>query len=271
MTDWLLVETLGHEPVVVAAGRRTTNLAPISAFLRRSPHLMAIQTAIAETVHSGHGLNTITPKNGRVIRTEVVRMSDGHIHGVHVWSGPPDEEPPDRPVPGPLKWDLTSGIATDTPESLANSGMDPCQDATNGRAFAEDLPTRDLNPSETRVLTLANRPQPGDTICATWEVTDHTGEPITVGFVARSNMETLDDGSERLICRAMNWRSEPDCADGTADRVELYGDASTEPGAPTFAGAGELAHSGLADAIDPPKGLGKTRSRRKQRTAKPIS
>jgi hypothetical protein len=31
---------------------------------------------------------------------------------------------------------------------------------------------------------------PGDTICTFWDVTDHRGDLITVGFVARANMET---------------------------------------------------------------------------------
>jgi hypothetical protein len=44
--DWLLVETLGAEPAVVAQGSQTKNLVPISAYLRRNPHLMAIQSAI---------------------------------------------------------------------------------------------------------------------------------------------------------------------------------------------------------------------------------
>ena len=97
--DWLLVETLGSEPAVVAQGRQTKNLVPISTLLRRNPNLMAIQTAIGETVRAGVGLSSITPKNDRVIRTEVVQMSDGLTHGVHVWVGPPDMEPPERPVP----------------------------------------------------------------------------------------------------------------------------------------------------------------------------
>ena len=49
--DWLLVETLGSEPAVVAQGLHTKNVVPVSAFLRRNPHLMAVQTAIGETVH----------------------------------------------------------------------------------------------------------------------------------------------------------------------------------------------------------------------------
>ena len=101
---------------------------------------MAIQTAISETMHAGQGLSSITPKNDRVIRTEVVPMSDGRIHGVHVWVGPVDDEPPERPIPGPLTWDLTTGVATDTPESLSNSGLDPEKEATHGRSFADDMP-----------------------------------------------------------------------------------------------------------------------------------
>lgn len=216
--DWLLVETLGNEPAVVARGRQTKNLVPISSFLRRNPHLMAIQTAIAETVRTGQPLNSITPKNDRVIRTEVVQMSDGRIHGVHIWIGPPDVEPPDRPIPGPLKWDLTTGIATDTPESLFNSGMDPETESTQDRAFADDLPTRDLNPSETKVLAMAINPEPGVSFCNTWDVTDHRGRQITVGFVARAANEEQADGSERLICRAMNWRS---VRDGPAVQPDL--------------------------------------------------
>ena len=143
--DWLLVETLGSEPVVVADGRQTKNLIPISVFLRRSPDLMAIQTAISEAVRAGEAMSTITPRNDRVIRTEPVVMSDGRVHGVHVWIGPLDMEPPERLIPGPLKWDLTAGVATDTPESIYNSGRDPSTEATHGRTFAEDLPMRALN------------------------------------------------------------------------------------------------------------------------------
>jgi Family of unknown function (DUF5628)/Domain of unknown function (DUF5593) len=206
--DWLLVETLGNEPVVVARGRQLKNMVPISAYLRRNPNLSAIQTAVAETVASGQSLASITSKSDRVIRTEPVKMSDGRVHGVHVWSGPADAEPPERPVPGPLKWDLTIGVATDTAESLANSGMDPAVEATHGRAFADDLPTRDLNPSETKVLALTIKAEPGQTMCTSWDVTDHEGNPIKVGFVARIGLEAALDGSDHLVSRAMNWRGE---------------------------------------------------------------
>lgn len=205
--DWLLVETLGTEPAVVAHGAYTKDLVPVATYLRRNPHLMAIQTAIAETVRTGGGLSSITPKNDRVIRTEVVQMSDGRIHGVQLWAGAPDEAPPERPLVGPLLWDLTEGTATDTAESLEVGGWDPARQATHGRAFADDLPRRDLNPNEAEVLSMVIQPEAGVTLCNTWDVTDYRGQPITVGFVARSLPEVQADGRERLICRAMNWRS----------------------------------------------------------------
>lgn len=215
--DWLLVETLGTEPVVVAQGRRMKNLVPISAFLRRNPHLAAIQTAITETVATGNSLASITPKSDRVIRTEPVTMSDGKVHGVHVWIGPADAEPPERPIPGPLKWDMTTGEATDTVESLANAGMDPAEERTHGRAFVEDLPSRDFNKDEARVLALAIDAAPGRTYCTSWDFNDKLGGFRRVGFVARTAMEPAEDGTDHLIARAMNLVGELDESDAPTD------------------------------------------------------
>jgi len=206
--DWLLVETLGAEPAVVAQGRQLKNLVPITTFLRRSPYLSAVRTAIAETVQTGQSLTSITTKRDRVIRTEPVVMSDGRVHGVHVWTGPADAEPSERPIPGPLKWDLTLGVATDTRESLANSGKNPEVEVVFGRAFAEDLPSRELNPNEAKVLALAVKAKPDQTLCSTWDLTDWQGNPIRIGFVVHTALEPQPDGREHLVARAMNWRAE---------------------------------------------------------------
>ncbi len=206
--DWLLVETLGGDPAVVAQGRQLKNLVPITTFLRRSPYLSAVRTAIAESVQTGQSLTSITPKRDRVIRTEPVVMSDGQIHGVHVWTGPADAEPAERPTPGPLKWDLTLGVATDTRESLVNSGKNPEVEVTFGRAFTEDLPSRDLNPNETKVLAMAVKAKPDQTLCSTWDLTDWQGNAIRIGFVARTGLESGSDGRDHLVARAINWRAD---------------------------------------------------------------
>lgn len=221
--DWLLVETLGSEPAIAAQGRALKNLVPISVFLRRNPNLADLTAAIAQTVSTRRPVSGITTRHDRVIRTEPVLMTDGTVHGVHVWIGPADSPPPERPIPGPLVWNLTTGTATDTAESLSNSGLNPAEERTDGRSFAEDLPKRDLNPSESLVLSRLIKCDPGETMASTWDVTDRHGELITVGFVARVDLEPAADGTEHLICRAMNWRGHRDgpavAADHLAQRI----------------------------------------------------
>jgi len=180
------------------------NLVPLSVFLRRNPNLAAIQTAVAETVATGTSLTSVTPKTDRVIRTVPITMTDGRIHGVHVWCGPTNAEPPERPIPGPLKWDMTLGVATDTVKSLVNEGLDPTTESTNGRAFVEDIPWQDPNPDEAKVLALTIDAAPNRTYSTTWSFTDKQGNFHTVGFVARTGMEVAEDGSQHLVGRAMN-------------------------------------------------------------------
>jgi hypothetical protein len=207
--DWLLVETLGKEPAVVALGRQLRNLVPITAFLRRNPHLAAIQTAIAESLQTNQSMVSITPKRDRVIRTEPVLMSDGRMHGVHIWSGPAGVEPPERPIPGPLKWDMTLGVATDTPESLANTGRNLAIEDPEGRAFADSWPSGELKPNEGKALAAAVKSEPGHTLCDTWDSTDWQGNHIRVSFVARNALEPGADGRDHVIARGMNWRADP--------------------------------------------------------------
>lgn len=198
------METLGDEAVVVGQGRQLKNFVPLNSFLRRNPNLAAIQTAIAETVTSGTALASITPKTKRVIRTEPVTMTDGRIHGVHVWCGAVDAEPPERPIPGAWKWDVTTGEVFPTTEYFHNSGMDPATEPLAGRAFADDIPSRSLNTDESKALSLAIDIRPGRTYGASWEYTDKQGLYRKVGWCSRSLMEMTEDGTEHLIARAMN-------------------------------------------------------------------
>jgi hypothetical protein len=217
--DWLLVETLGREPAVVALGHQLRDLIPITTFLKRNPRRAAIQSAIAESIQTSKGLVSITPKKARVIRTEPVLMSDGRIHGVQVWSGPSGEEPPERPVPGPLKWDITTGVATDTPESLTNMGRKVEMEEPEERAFAECWPSGELKPNEGRALAAAVRFEPGHTMCDTWDGRDWQGNPIRVSFMVRNGLEEGGDGREHMVARGMNWRAEPADQPASSDRL----------------------------------------------------
>ena len=180
------------------------NFVPLGVFLRRSPNLAAIQTAIAETVTSSTGLASITPKSKRVIRTEPVQMTDGRMHAVHVWCGPTDDDPPERPIPGPLKWDLTSGEGSATTQFLTNAGMDPAHESLTGRSFVEDIPSRSLNQDESKALSWTIDVAPDRTYCATWDFADKIGGFRRVGWCARTLLEPHEDGTDHLVSRAMN-------------------------------------------------------------------
>jgi hypothetical protein len=207
--DWLLVETLGDEPVVIAQGRQMKNMVPLRTFLRRNPGAAAIADAVEDAARTGQGMTRETPGANRAIRTQVVRMSDGRVHGVQVWSGSAAEQPAKRPIPGPAMWDLTARVGMASRESLANRGMDPQTEPTHGRSLADDLPRRGLQPSEMKVLAMAVRCRPGEAFCSTWDTTDRNGNPFTFGFVVRAGLETVADGSEHRIFRSMDWRTEP--------------------------------------------------------------
>lgn len=201
------METLGPEPVVVSQGRQFKNFVPLGTFLRRSPDLPTIRAAIAETMRTATAMSSPADHAKRVIRTEPVRMSDGVVHGVQLWIGPVDTAPPERPVVGTLKWDLTTGVATGTRDSLAICGVDPDTETTENRVFAQDVPKRALNPNETTVLARAIRCVPGVTDGNTWDFTDSEGRPVTSSYTSRNVIETAADGTEHVIARAMNWRS----------------------------------------------------------------
>ena len=202
--DWLLVETLGEEPVVVGQGRQVKNFVPLGVFLRRNPNLAAIQTAIAETVATGNGLASITPKTNRVIRTEPVVMTDGRVHGVHVWCGSADVEPVERPTAGVYKADLALSEGSVTTDFLVNTGRDPAVEKLTGRSLVEDIPIRVVNEGEAKALSWSIDPAPGRTFSATWVWKDPTGQFRRVGFCFRIILEAMEDGSEHLIARAMN-------------------------------------------------------------------
>lgn len=213
---WLLAETLGPQPFVVAQGDRLRRFVPLEIFLRRNPHRRQIEFAITNAAKSGAGSVQRSDHGTWLIHTEPVIMTDGRVHGVHVWTAPPSTPRPPRPTIGAVVWDLTSGVATDTREALINSGIGPNEHLDN-RTFAEDLSISDIHPEESAALALTVRCKPGQTLAGTWNVTARQdGAPIRVSFVSRALLESNRDGTQHLVVRAMNWRAPSEAGTGTS-------------------------------------------------------
>lgn len=230
--DWLLVETLGDQPEVVAQGRQMKNFVPLASFLRRNPNLKAIQAAISETVAARVGLVRSAERGDRVIRTEPVVMTDGCVHAVHVWVGPVDCSPPERPIPGPAKWDLTLRIPFPSVESLVNIGMDPSTDPSQFERLAEVFPAQELNPASAQVLSTMVEPEVGRTYSSTWEFTDGAGKFRRLGVVGRNVLEMTDDGTEHLFGRGVDLVIEVlDARPDQDDFAKRIIDSFAQPGA----------------------------------------
>lgn len=208
--EWLLLETLGSEPAVVADGTARKDFIPISDYLRKSAHLSAVQTAVSETITTRTGLDSLTPKQKKIIRTAPVVMSDGRVHGVQLWLGPANAEPAERPQVGTVKWNLSTGVASSSSQAVAVRGGDPDAEPLQIRAFADDLPVGPLTEGEIKLIATVLRRIPGETVSGTLEIRRADGEPVSEAFAARMMLEEGDDGSDQLIGRSMTWVCPPD-------------------------------------------------------------
>ncbi|WAC92508.1 GAF domain-containing protein [Mycobacterium sp. Aquia_213] len=159
--DWLLVEMLGSDPYLVAQGYRLSKFVPLPSFFRRRSNIDETTATLSATAKSKKARVVNAQDHNAVICTEPVVMSDGQVHGVHLWMGQPYVRPQPRTVPGAVVWDLTEDEATDTPQVLWNAG----------------------------ILAAAINCPPNDTLCSTWNVAGHDGTPIRVSFAARARLE----------------------------------------------------------------------------------
>lgn len=216
--EWLLVETLGEQPAVVAQGRHMRNFVPISIFLRRNPNLRPINAAITRTLTGRAGLSVETASGNRTIQTEPVIMSDGRIHGVHLWYGTTGTEPPERPLPGAWKSDVELTCSA-TAQFLVNIGKDPAVEPLTGRSIADDIPTGSFNTGEAEALSWAIDLGPGRTFAANWGFCDDQGMHRRVGFCVRIRLEAGPDGTEHLTGRSMNLLESINRAPLTTDQL----------------------------------------------------
>ncbi|MBU3750674.1 MAG: hypothetical protein FGM52_09510 [Mycobacterium sp.] len=201
---WLLIETLGPQPAVVAVGLQTKNFVPITVFFRRNPNLADLCGAITHTVRGRSGLALSTVGGSRVIYTEPVVMTDDRVHGVQLWFGPADTELPERPAPGAYVVDLNLGESAVTPQFLINLGKDPAVEPLAGRSMADDIPAGAFNVGEAQLLSWTVDFVSGRTFAANWGFRDGQGLHRRVGFCVRGGREATSDGAEHLIARSMN-------------------------------------------------------------------
>ena len=171
--NWLLLEVLGDEPVVVAQGHHLRKFVPLSSFLRRNRNFAAITSAVAATIDLGSELVKKLTDSENVIRTVPVVMTDRRIHGVQVWTGPSNVRTRPTITPGAVVWNLTDRTATDSVQALWNAGLNIDVEQTHRRALIADMPIGEMNPDEPEVLELTVNTRPDATFSSTWDLTSY--------------------------------------------------------------------------------------------------
>ncbi|MBF9351078.1 hypothetical protein BKG80_11705 [Mycobacteroides chelonae] len=211
--DWMLLETLSDVPTVIAIGSQARNMTPLESVLGRNRHRPLIESAIADCRRTGDPAEALTPARDRIVRVHPIAMGQVHVHGVQVWFGPADLEPPPRPVAGACLGDLDTSVTTLTEGYFDVMGFDP-QNRSEKQAIAEGLAPVLPSPHNIELMANAVNPELESTFCGTCLAADHQGNTLQVHYAGRASKETDATGTvariNRIVCtRVQNSPAEP--------------------------------------------------------------
>ncbi|MUM16396.1 PAS domain-containing protein [Mycobacterium sp. CBMA271] len=211
--NWMLLETLGDDPTVIAIGLQARNMAPLESVLSRNRHRPLVEAAIAECRRTGEPAEAMTPARDRIVLVHPISMGRSHVHGVQVWFGPTDLEPPRRPIAGACLGSLDTSLTTLTDEYFDVMGFDPGNRSAR-QAIAEGLAPVLPSPRNTELMANVVNPELQTTFCGTCLAADYQGNVLQVHYAGRASKETNAAGAleriNRIVCtRVDNTPAEP--------------------------------------------------------------
>ncbi|TDZ95609.1 GAF domain-containing protein [Mycobacteroides salmoniphilum] len=246
--EWLLLETLGDEPTVIASGNQPRNMVPLSAFLRRNRNLGLIRRIITAATKANRAASIGPPDSDSVIDIRPIAMPDGRVHGVWLWTGstPPAAPPPAEGGAVVLNTDtgalhMSDGAAL----AMGMAATEPHAEISMPQLYRYLAP----NPGETDVLGLIVTATEGMTYSATWPGVDSVGNPTLCHFASRLVVEPNKEGVPERLGRAINLRvGRPAPPVPLLEQQVL--EATAEPGA--YRALVMIASRKLIKWIDPP-------------------
>lgn len=226
---WMLLETLSEEPTVIAIGAQARNMAPLESVLRRNRHRPLIEAAIAECRRTGEPAVAVTPARDRIVRVHPISMGQLKVHGVQVWFGPADLEPPRRPIAGACLGDLDTSVTTLTAEYFDVMGFDP-HNRSERQAIAEGLAPVLPSPHNVELMANVVNPELETTFCGTCLAADYQGNVLQVHYAGRASKEINAAGAVERINRIVCTRVENSPAEPQAGLAQQILDAVAAPG-----------------------------------------
>jgi hypothetical protein len=250
-SEWLLVEAFGdHKPSVIGVGSTPKSMVPLRTILGRGRYLSDAEAAITSVTRDGETLHTPTQDGKRRVIAEPLASYRGDVHGVYLWIGGQDEEPPARDPAGAWHFNLSTDTIGGSDGLLDLYGV-PAGERRTERFTAEAFGRLVAGADEAAAFAKIVRSQAGEEHQAVWTV--------------RRDDDQLR--SAHFSCRAIAEQAQR--PDGTSEQQVVLrgithdvGPAAAPPGAPPVV----LAQQVLAGLAEP----GTHRAIVNVRTLKPI-
>lgn len=206
-SEWLLVETFGdHEPTVIGVGSTPKNMVPLKTILGRGRYLTDAAAAIGSVAGVGTALQTQTHDGKRRVLAEPLTSYRGHVHGVYLWIGGQDEQPPPRDPAGAWHFNLTTDTIGGSDGLLDLYGV-PAGERRTERFTAEAFGRLVAGPDEAAAFAKIVRSQPGEEHQALWTVRRDDDQLRAAHFSCRAIAEHVEqpDGStqQQVVLRGV--------------------------------------------------------------------
>ncbi|MET7771419.1 GAF domain-containing protein [Nocardia sp. NPDC005366] len=178
-----MIECIQAEPTVMAIGRRPAHLVPLKRALR-GPALRVARRLTMQVRASGHCWEERSRERDEHLVAEPVCNLAGRVHGVRIWTGAYDQEPPPAPRSGCFDWNLEATTVLLTDEiydmhAVAAQARRP--EITRMQAMRWLIHAED----EGTALALAAESDERTVHYATWQILRDDSVPRDMHFAAR--------------------------------------------------------------------------------------
>ncbi|MEO3939207.1 GAF domain-containing protein [Dermatophilaceae bacterium Soc4.6] len=201
--QWLLIETFGGDnaPSVIGVGTAPKRMVPLRTVLSRGRFLTAVEEAVADTMATGQQADHTTRDGQHHVVCEPLISFRGHVHGVWVWTGGLNQEPPPRDLAGAWHFNLTTDTIGGSDGLLDLYGVPPDRRQTE-RATAEAFTRLIPNIDDAQAMALLVRSRPGDEHQAVWAIRRDDAEMRAGHLSCRAILET-PNGNPEVVLRGI--------------------------------------------------------------------
>ena len=205
-TRWLVLEMFqGRKPTVIAVGSSPKNFLPLDRIISRIT-LADARSAIAQTAATYLPVDQISADGTRRTVTVPLLISPQRLHGMMLWSGPPNEPLPPRDRAGAWYFNITAGTSTRSDDLLDLMGYPPeefdaIREHSIAAVFGAPL-TPNYNEQGNALAPLVGAEE-GHEVQQVWTIRRQDGELRAAHYSCRISHEPGPDGTIHKLVRGI--------------------------------------------------------------------